>query len=172
MDEPDTKHENDSTLKPPETSGFFVSARSSNRIQVNFSNHNMLKDIFDDKENDLLATKTKYLKSKTSKPKFTSTVFKTPRSTGMPKPVPVLMKPVLQEKLSVPQAHTDDSRLNDSDDFSQEFDDDLVLALKTNPKSQDSDPPSPVITPRRRRRFSDSESESQTKSQNKKFKEK
>ena len=99
-------------------------------------------------------------------------MFQTPRSTGLPKPVPLLTRPVHQEKLSVPQAHIDDSRLNDYDDFSQEFDDDLVLALRTNPKSQDSDPPSPVITPRRRRRFSDSESESQTKSQNKKFKEK
>ena len=166
MDGSDNKRSNESgrEQKPPGTSGFFVSARSNHRIIVSSNKENLLKDIFDDKENDLTVSKLKSSKSKT--PKFSSSVFQAPRSVQ--KPVSDLIKPILQDhNQAMSHSCRDDERLNDSNDFSQEFDDDLIEVLRNRPKSQDSDPPSPVITPRRRRKFSESDNESQ----NKKFKE-
>merc|ERR1719394_1304747 len=89
-----------SAQKPPETSGFFISAKSNSRIQVASNKANILNDIFGDLDNDTLAanlisSKIKP-KSGNSRPKFNSSSFQKPRTiqATIPasKPVPNINK--------------------------------------------------------------------------------
>ena len=127
-----------SAQKPPETSGFFISAKSNSRIQVASSKANILNDIFGDLDNDTLAadlisTKIKS-RSANSRPKFNSSSFQKPRTIQAiipaSKPVPNINKNI-NSVTSASNHSQHDSRINDSNDFSDEFDDDFAFITPT-----------------------------------------
>ena len=109
-----------------------------NHSKVASNKANILNDIFGDLDNDdlaanLISSKIKP-KSGNARPKFNSSSFQKPRTIQpiipASKPVPNINKNIKPVKsASNPSQH--DSRINDSNDFSDEFDDDFAFITPT-----------------------------------------